>query len=39
MGDLDRRLYTSPHAPTDTVARVGHVAESSVTEFIEILNY
>ena len=23
MGDLDKRLYTSPHAPTDTVARVG----------------
>ena len=23
MGDLDRRLYTLPHAPTDTVARVG----------------
>ena len=23
MDPLDRRLYTSPHAPTDTVARVG----------------
>jgi hypothetical protein len=23
MGALDKRLYTSPHAPTDTVARVG----------------
>ena len=23
MGDLDKSLYTSPHASTDTVARVG----------------
>ena len=46
MGGLDKRLYTSPHASTDTVSRVGpdrvvrsqrwHVAERSETEFIEL---